>query len=396
MDWRSRAYACMCRMFSSHLTRIHINTQRFSHARIYHDVDRVLNKIVDRLKSPNSIFEDAYLVQTGSILSNTKVGLPHEADYLLVLRRPNIVIKVGQIYSIMKETISNNLFFHETLPLQYNGMKRHGTTGICLFLQYVSYDGTVVGVSVDVTPVYNVKPGDWVASNIQMRDKAMDCFGQTWDELVQSGDIYTLIERNQVDTGIVENKIMNGLPESYRQAFRVAKFLLQSRVTSEPVVWSDWALNWELSDLRIRDFESFLELYGLKCCVPSYRLRVCFLNLYVQTRGTLESTKLDGGLLTLCLLHMIAYLGNFGIRYIDHPLLDRLEPVNKSIIFKYHPNIHSQMFDTVRKFEEMSPELQTLPLLNYPQTKLTQTPGSIYRWVNVSPFRIVNESCQIM
>ena len=359
--------------------RVHINTQIPGYAQIYNTVGGLLGSIVDKLKSKNSMFNNSYLMQAGSIYGDIKVGLPHEADYLLVLPRPsdNSKITVTTIYSILKPILMDSpdrTLFQQAFPLEFLGMKQHGSTGICLFFKTVFQDGSAMGISVDLTPVYRIGPGDQVGIRGIMENNASIFIGQTWDQLVHRGDIYVLIERRGIgDTGIVESNIMRMLPESYRQSFRVAKFLLQFNAIGEPSYWRDWSMKSGLSDLKITDFATYLGLYGLKCPIPSYLLRVCFLHLLIQTHGTQEASQLHGGRLTLCLLHMMLYLHKTPERYIKHPIQNTIANVYGG----FDPTLNQQIWDLTEKFESMSMDLNTLPLFNYTPQKyesLTQRP----------------------
>ena len=60
---------------------VDLNDPRYSH--IYRGIDLILERLVSELANVDSYFTEATLHPTGSIYSGVKVGLPHEADYLL-------------------------------------------------------------------------------------------------------------------------------------------------------------------------------------------------------------------------------------------------------------------------------------------------------------------------
>ena len=62
---------------------IHIdaNDPKFNH--IYCNIDIIVTRLVSELAKADSYFTDTKLRPTGSIYCGVKVGLPHEADYLM-------------------------------------------------------------------------------------------------------------------------------------------------------------------------------------------------------------------------------------------------------------------------------------------------------------------------
>ena len=104
--------------------------------------------------------------------------------------------------------------------------------------------------------------------------------------------------QKECDTGFIENTIMKQLPEDTKRAFRVAKFLVSHFLVSPAIPFRD---------IATLDEETRLRLYGREPWIPSYRLRVLFLDLLLQIHGTESEQRLKGGLLALCLIDMLIH-----------------------------------------------------------------------------------------
>ena len=63
--------------------KVHCDPSDPKYSHIYQSIDTIVHRLVAILSKQDKYFTHAKLRQTGSISSNTKVGLPHEADYVL-------------------------------------------------------------------------------------------------------------------------------------------------------------------------------------------------------------------------------------------------------------------------------------------------------------------------
>ena len=116
------------------------------------------------------------------------------------------------------------------------------------------------------------------------------------------GQLHRLLGRKESDTGLIENDIVTYLPESKRQGFRVAKFLLQNYVDHH--FGTDTSLNQSMRGLMLHP-STHVKLYGFKKFVSSYTLRVLLFHLMQHIRANEAETLLNGGVLAVCLLDML-------------------------------------------------------------------------------------------
>ena len=67
--------------------KVHVDANDLRYAHIYQGIDTIVQRLIDKLGKVDAFFKHAKLRRTGSISSNIKVGLPHEADYTLEIPR---------------------------------------------------------------------------------------------------------------------------------------------------------------------------------------------------------------------------------------------------------------------------------------------------------------------
>ena len=314
--------------------RIHMDPNSDEHVKhIWISLETFLENVLGELQKNSNItgwFKNAFLIPTGSMYSNVKVGYPHEADYLLVLENPKhgekykVEVLYKQIESFVRdETILGQLM--DTLPLEFIGIKENSGKGVCF---YFRHNQTGQGVSVDFTPVHQVRNNDPSTFGIQLTEKANRYLGCRFAKLVTKGKIYRLIEETECDTGLVENDIVLRLSQAQKRGFRVAKYIIQNCDHVVPSYINKWALRKKsLYVINTIGHEDFWSIFGVKPSVSSYVVRLCFLNLLMHIHRRREYKLVTDGLLTLCLVEMVRTIAdcnqysrvNIGV---SHPLLD--------------------------------------------------------------------------
>ena len=115
-------------------------------------------------------------------------------------------------------------------------------------------------------------------------------------EYAQRGELYQLITKGKCDTGLIENAVIEKLPDDKKQIFRVVKFLFQNKI-SIPTS--------SLNDFETMDEKRRLKLFGYQPAISSYLLRLFFLHLLIHVHGTEAKEHLKGGVLAACLLDML-------------------------------------------------------------------------------------------
>ena len=291
------------------------NDPRYSH--IYRGIDIIMKRVVSELAKADSYFSKAKLRPTGSIHSGVKVGLPHEADYLLDVPEDK-TLDTGTV-------IKNNTLFkmvvaitgHERASLTeglehwvIHGVKHHtGIGGICLVMKCPSVefdrDSKHVGVTVDLVPAYVLK-----STSKSLNNKAVAFLPHSLPTYAAKGDLYRLATNDKCDTGLIENQIMKELSESKKQVFRVLKFLNQH-------LYSGRFINGKCDNIDLNE-TTRLNLYGQKPMIPSYFLRVYYLHMLLHVHGTPVEEKLSDGRFFMCLIDMLQGFGRFNVY---HPLI---------------------------------------------------------------------------
>ena len=144
--------------------KVHVDASGPRYAHIYQGIDTIVHRVFEELRRLDPFFKFAKLRQTGSISSNVKVGLPHEADYTLEIPRDKKLNNgksldgetfIAMVKYIVKENASDltKEFSHWVLY----GVKEHENIGgVCLVMACKPNDSSSdsVGVTVDVVPVF--------------------------------------------------------------------------------------------------------------------------------------------------------------------------------------------------------------------------------------------------
>ena len=313
--------------------KVHVDASNPRYAHIYQGIDPIVHRVIERLEQFDPFFKYTKLRRTGSISSNVKVGLPHEADYTLEISHEKTLNDgknlTGKIFIYMiKNIVEDNK--HELIQglvcWVIHGSHPHKRIGaVCLVMELTQSDSSLVGVTVDIVPVYRVTQTDET-----FNEKACAFLPKSLCDYAQRGKVYRLIDKDQCDTGLIENMMMKELPDDQKQVFRAVKFLFQNMV-----VYPFSSLH----DFETSNYEIRLKLFGNKPAIKSYVLRVLFLHSLLYVKGTDAAQHLTGGVLALCLLDMlkqyikIRFENNLTTPFIHHPLIkNRIEYIDYSFI----------------------------------------------------------------
>ena len=281
---------------------------------VYEEIDIVVKRLANGLiANIPELYNDLEVIPTGSQTSKVKVGLPHETDYLFKV--PNIDIDEFRTVDRLEANRLSDQFSHDIYRilgvntiindsrLQIHGIHRHRRISwVCVIMSAGDNADSKVGVSVDIILVKQYQPEkdkdknnsiDTISNQAQqyMKDENLCVCLET--------DVYSLLDNNLMDTGVLENTILNKLDDTTKQGYRVAKYLLQLIHNNE--YFGD-TLKIVLLNCRIDDF-----LYGCKTNFKSYNLRCMFLHLitHIHKAPTLWAEQLNGGTLALCLLDLM-------------------------------------------------------------------------------------------
>ena len=277
-------------------TKVHVDKMDARYHHIYRGVDIIVQRIVNELANMDSDMfgHGTKLHHTGSIRSNVKVGMPHETDYVFeVPDQPGrlktlIVAQLPRMIESIIEKKAARLTDGLTCSI-LRTKKNFRIGGVCLYMEFrqMFFPGNMhtTTVSVDLTPVFRL-----TSTGARLTEKAAAFLPFSLQAYAERHMLYQLIWTNKnqdkksgCDTGLLENHIVDTLPESKKRAFRVAKFILQN----------------------LRDENRFFESWASKPYVLSYALRVLFLQLLQHISGTSAYDRLSDGLLVTCLLDMV-------------------------------------------------------------------------------------------
>ena len=299
--------------------KVHIDASDPRYSHIYRGIDIIMNRLVSELTKADSCFAEAKLRHTVSIYSNVKVGLPHETDYLLEVP-DNRKMDIGDAFENatlfdMVLAITEQKKYDLTDGLTHwviHGVEHNRNIGgICLTMQCPSDEGCSdseeVGVTVDLVPAYIVK-----SKYEKLNGRASVFLPYNLQEYADKGELYRLLDREECDTGLIENQIMKQLTENKKRVFRVLKFLNQNVHVGE--------LNGE-SYNNYLDGTTRLRLYGYKPSYPSYLLRVVFFHLLLGVHGTKAEEELTDGRLLKCFINLLHYFAKKDRDYIKHPFI---------------------------------------------------------------------------
>ena len=291
--------------------KVYVDASDPRYAYTYDGIDIIVQRVIEELGKLDPFFKCAKLRQTGSIFSNVKVGLPHEADYTLELPRhrklKNGANFVGTLFKYMIRDMVKDDASELTKELDHwvlHGVKEHRfICGVCLVLECKLGNGSSdsLGVTVDIVPVYLVTKTDET-----FNEPACAFLPHSLQEYAKSGRLYQLMDTDECDTGLIENTIVKELPNDQKQTFRVVKFLLQNKVNLPRV---------SLNDFETIDKELRMQLFGCKPIISSYHLRILFLHLLLHVQGTEAEQHLKGGVLAACLFDMIIHCINTVFKY---------------------------------------------------------------------------------
>ena len=293
--------------------KVHIKLTDPRYAHIYQGIETVVKHNLEELTKLDPFFADVKLQQVGSTMSDTKVGLPHEADYVLVLPKDKLLAtgeacEITTLFQLVQKVIKKLTNQITTLTKKLPhwvilGVKHHNRIGgFCLVMKcYANPNERIseeVGVLVDLVPAYIME-----TTPESFNEKSKAFLPHSLEEYAQQGQLYGLVMDPLNDTGLVENSVIKQLQENQKRSFRVVKFLISNLLVS--------------SDARISKIEGLgeatrLRLYGSQPLICSYELRRIFLNLLIHVHGTEAEEQLKGGLLVMCLLDMLQQCRVYG------------------------------------------------------------------------------------
>ena len=218
-------------------TKIHIDANDTRYKDIYDKAELVVKRLCEKLREKKINYENVYLRRTGSIKSGMKVALPHECAFLLFLE-PELVMNgssdsnlfILQLHQDASAIV--NTSFYELTSGFFTKLKIHGVTkhraGICLVMEYTYLEECEqysVGVTVDIVPVCQATPNG--QTKCDFTQLAKQYLPRTIIEYIENRLIYRLVDRDQIDTGEIENNIIKDLPDDIKRGFRLAKYLTQ-------------------------------------------------------------------------------------------------------------------------------------------------------------------------
>ena len=346
--------------------KVHIDTNDPKYSHIYQGIDIIVKRLLAELAQLDPFFVKVKSRRTGSTLSDVKVGLPHEVDYVFELPKGE-TLRTGLAFD--RYTLSNfvkSIITDKPMALTRGlsqwvlyGVEHHRRTGgVCLVLQSganANNPASVkVGVTVDLVPVYIMDTTDDT-----LNEKAAMFLPKSLNEYAQHGDSYRLFHTASCDTGHIENDMINQLPNDTKRCYRVAKFLISYCLVSAGIPFPD---------IETLNEETVLRLYGRKQFFSSYTLRVLFLHLLLHVHGTGAETMLKGDLLVLCLLDMVKQWiekGPVVLTRMNHPLIKNRQEI---IDLTYSTSCYlPQRFDKImQRLKNDNPDnvVEELNLLN--------------------------------
>ena len=188
---------------------------------IYHTLDIFINRICELLPSLDKTFSGVRFRLTGSMLAETKIGLPHESDYIIEISRGSkanaerLMKAVDYIFKNKREVIFDGVAPSWT----FHAMDQHKRSeGICLYLScQSSRENKAVGVKVDLVIAYKVGVDQINTGDYQLKSSAGIYLPGRLGHYIIQGDVYQLVGSSTWDAGIIENCILRDLPEGNYQ-----------------------------------------------------------------------------------------------------------------------------------------------------------------------------------
>ena len=263
--------------------KVWIDSSHIKYKTIYDGVDIFTDRIVDKLRTMGGYeFSKTNKRLTGSISAGVKVALPHEVDYLLEIRsrNPNPIEKMlpetldPYAYELSERMLSimNNAqqsLLNEMPDWILHGVYIHdGVPGVCLLMEYRSDEciQDAVGITVDLILIEKVQKVDDFKFH-KNTENYLSNMSNDMTEIVEKSGIYQVVASNELDTGNLGNEIIRNAAEPLKQAFRVAKYLLQYLV-----VYDKGQDGIYRKMLQFVDEITMLRLFGYKPYIRSYRL----------------------------------------------------------------------------------------------------------------------------
>ena len=121
--------------------KLHIDTSDPKYKHIYQGIDIIVKRVVSYISKIDHTFSNAKLIKTGSSMSGVKVGLPHEANYILELPEKlssGKSVDTGYLFALVLQVIKEHT---ESLTAELahwiiHGVKLHSNiAGVCIFMQ---------------------------------------------------------------------------------------------------------------------------------------------------------------------------------------------------------------------------------------------------------------------
>ena len=178
------------------------------------------------------------------------------------------------------------------------------TRGLCFTMTCKTGEakGDVVGVTVDLIPVCVLTSCDVIVG--EFTEQALSMVPFDLDEYIKRGDVYRLINRQDIDTGIIENDLLKQLPEGVKRGFRITKFLVNT-------IFRDVTPVNKIEDA---------DIFGYTARIRSYTIRRILFHIVMQCHKTDSFTELTDGVLAMLILDMYRDLRMSG-RFISDPII---------------------------------------------------------------------------
>ena len=278
----------------------------------------IVKRVLDKLAQIDPIFIGAKLRKTGSSMSGVKIGLPHEADYLLEIHPEKSYSRQSkfgnyydhlQLFIALEEIMSNHVYemIKDLTHWVIHGIKLYYSIDcVCIVMQCKSSENEDVGVTVDIVPVSMM-----TTTHDKFDEKSAAYLPLSLKQYAEKGDLYRLQTNDICDTGLIENIIVDDLPKGKKRAFRVTKLLISNFVCS--------GIPFHFVNTIDEDIRK--KLYGRRPCISSYILRVIFLRLLTHVHGTDADQHLTDGVLVLCLLDILKELHTRLQKWMHVPLM---------------------------------------------------------------------------
>ena len=188
--------------------------------------------------------------------------------------------------------------------------------GLCFAMKFKpeGKETQAIGITADLVPVYPITSCDFIQKELTVYTQSVLPF--SLEDYIKRGDVFRLIHRDEIDTGIIENELIKQLPEDAKRGFRIAKFIKCKNVFP--------------SDDLVYNQEQDITTYGLKPLCRSYTVRRIFLHILMQCRNTNIFTELTDGVPALMILDLYRDLLGRKQDLID-PVISSMDPADRHI-----------------------------------------------------------------